>query len=88
MVDDHPIQMSIREYVDQAADQAADKAARLVMAEHLKNCPRVYLEEQVEELHNRVQKIEVRFATLVGLMIGSGCLGGAVSAGLITLAGG
>jgi len=38
-----------------------------------------------EETSQRLRNLEVRFATLVGLMIGCGAIGGAVSGALVKL---
>jgi hypothetical protein len=49
---------------------AANEAERMIL-QHLKLCPFANL--AIEE---RLRKIELRFATLLGFMLGSGMLGG------------
>jgi hypothetical protein len=84
VMDEHPVQVPLADYVK----QAATTAARVVIAEHVKTCPREYLSDKVNAIDERVKRIEIRFATLIGLMVGSGMCGGAVSGTLIHLMGG
>ena len=84
VMDEHPVQVPLDKYVE----QAAITAARTVIAEHVKTCPREYLSSKVDEIDKRVKRIEIRFATLVGLMVGSGTCGGAVSGVLVHMLGG
>ena len=91
-MDEHPVQMQLGEYVNQIVDLAVTRTVpatvRACFEEHLKTCPKDYLISIVEKLDARVDKIELKFATLVGLMIGSGVCGGAVSGTLIYFVGG
>jgi len=58
--------------------EVAREAAREVLREHVAQCP-------IKEVQAKVESLQVRFAALVGLMIGSGVLGGSVAAGLVKL---
>lgn len=51
----------------------AREAARTVIAEHVKTCG-------VEKLDTRITVLEKRFNILLGAIVGSGALGGSVSA--------
>ena len=87
---DHPIQMNLREYVDLAIAKAVPETARVILAEHKSQCPAERMMTDMGKtdlaamkLDDRVKKIEIKFAALIGLMIGSGALGGTVSGTLI-----
>lgn len=71
------VQVPLPEYVVQAAREAA----WTVIKEHVAACP-------IKAIESRVQVLEARFNILVGAIIGSGALGGAVGAGLLKLLGG
>jgi len=58
------------------ANQAADAAIR----QHIDLCPLTR-----EDLTERLRKMEINYARLTGMMIGSGLLGGAGGAALIRL---
>ncbi|HUU36145.1 MAG TPA: hypothetical protein VMW48_18905 [Vicinamibacterales bacterium] len=49
-------------------DEWAKELVSHALAEHLENCP----------VRERVRRLELRFIALVGLMLGSGALGGLV----------
>ena len=91
-MEEHPVQMDLKEYVIQVVEIAAPKivadTVKATMDEHLRNCPREIVFAELEKLELRVNRIELRFATLIGLMIGSGVFGGAVSGTLIHFMGG
>lgn len=58
---------------------ARDEANKVIL-EHLALCP--FARADVEE---RLRKVETRLATLIGLMVGSGVLGGATTFALSKL---
>lgn len=58
----------------------AEAAARQVIIEHIKLCP--FAGSRVEE---RLRTLESRFALMIGLMLGSGFIGGATAATLAKL---
>jgi hypothetical protein len=60
---------------------AAQEAERMIL-QHLKLCPFANL-----NIEARLRKIELRFATLIGFMLGSGMLGGISGALLSKLIG-
>lgn len=63
--------------------QLAREAARAELLIHLQNCP--FFATQIQE---RTRQLEIRFATLVGFMFGSGTIGGMAGAAIIkTLSG-
>lgn len=57
--------------------QVAQLAAKLAIEEHTKTCP-------IKELEPRVRKMEVRFSTLIGIMVGAGGIGGGISGGIVS----
>ena len=60
--------------VKQHTDEAITRAAKEAVAEYQNTvCP---LKAPVKELQDKTAKLEVRFATLVAFMAGSGILGG------------
>ena len=70
------VEVPLPEYIR----EAATLAARTVIKEHVQTCP-------VNELVERVDKLEGRFNVLVGAILGSGCLGGGVGAVVMRLMG-
>lgn len=64
--------------LDQYLREVALEAARTALAEHKRDCP-------VGDLGKRVWQLELRFATLLGFMAGSGFLGGLAGGFLATL---
>ena len=56
------------------------EAATVIIQEHFATCP-------IKVVAAKVDRLEVRFGTMLGLMIGSGTLGGAVVAALVKLIG-
>jgi hypothetical protein len=73
---DQPVTIPLSQFVRSIAKEAA----LVVLEEHRSNCP-------IKDVEAKVDRLEVRFGTLVGMMIGSGTLGGAVVAGLARLMG-
>lgn len=71
------VQVPLPDYVREAAREAA----WIVIKEHVATCP-------VGALQNRVHVLEGRFNLLLGAIVGSGALGGAVGAGILKLLGG
>jgi hypothetical protein len=73
-MDSHTIDVPLPDYIREAAREAA----RTVIKEHIKTC-------QVGRLADRVDKLENRFYLVIGAIIGSGALGGSVSAIIMKL---
>jgi len=74
------IEILLPVFIREAAEFAAEHAARLVIAEHVKTCPIAEVKARVDENDRKISKLEIRLATLIGLMFGSGLLsGGAVA---------
>jgi len=61
--------------------QIADQAAWTVIDAHLKNCP-------IKAVEERVRLLEGRFNLVLGAIVGSGALGGAVGAAILKAFGG
>lgn len=61
-------------------EQIAQRAAELAIEKHTKNCP-------ITEVQSKVQKLEVRFGTMLGWMAGSGIAGGATVGAILKLTG-
>jgi hypothetical protein len=78
------ITIPLTDFVKGIAREAAFAAAKEIIEEHRKTCPAA---TAVGSLEVRLRGLEVRFSTLIGLMIGSGALGGGVSMGLAKLIG-
>ena len=58
----------------------AAEEARKVILQHLDLCPFAGL-----KIESRVRNLETRFATLIGVMLGSGLIGGATAAAITRL---
>ncbi len=67
--------------LDAFVEQVAIKAAWTVIKEHTGTCP-------ISRMEDRVRILETRFNILLGAIVGSGALGGAVGAGVLKLLGG
>ena len=61
--------------------EVAREAAWTVIKEHVASCP-------IQAIENRVRVMENRFSILLGAIVGSGALGGAIGAGVLKLLGG
>jgi hypothetical protein len=55
----------------------AQRAAQIAIENHAKTCP-------IKELEPRVRKMEVRFSTLIGIIVGAGGIGGGVSGAIVS----
>lgn len=71
------VQVPLPDYVREAAREAA----WTVIKEHVAACP-------IKAIEGRVQVLEMRFNILLGAIVGSGALGGAIGAGVLKLLGG
>lgn len=85
MIDKHDVQVPITEFTRQVAVEAA----RTVTHECLENCTRERLDvvDRIEKMDIRLRNLEKRFATLIGAVIGSGALGGSITAVMMKLLG-
>jgi hypothetical protein len=81
---DEEVKVPLTDFVKGIAREAAFVAAREVIEEHKKTCPASI---NMSDVLVRLRGLEIRFSTLVGLMIGSGILGGGISVGLAKLIG-
>jgi len=73
------VQVPLPDYVRMIAREAGLVAAREVLEEHRKACPAATSADSVSK---SIRSLEVRFSMLVGLMIGSGTLGGIIGVGV------
>jgi len=73
------VQIPLPEYVKMIAREAGLVAAREVLEEHRKACPAATSAESVSK---SIKSLEIRFGMLIGIMIGSGTLGGIVGVGV------
>ena len=98
-MDDHPVQMQLKDYVVQVVELTANRlipqTVKACMEEHIKTCPKEYLLSQMNQIDEdvakntaRINNIEIKLSTLIGLMAGSGLFGGTVSGILVHLLGG
>lgn len=82
---DEDIKVPLSDFVKGIAREAGFAAAKEVLEEHRKNCPAAVAAKDTAE---SIRRLEVKFATLIGLMVGSGTLGGACGAALLKAFGG
>jgi hypothetical protein len=73
---DQPISVPLPEFVRQIAIEAA----RTVIKDHTEQCPISSVQDDLKTVQGEQSRINVRFAGLVGLMVGSGVCGGGVVA--------
>lgn len=88
MTEHHPVEVPLPEYIREAAREAA----RTVIDEHVKSCA---IAREIHDLkinHRQivveVDKLKLKFATLIGLMAGAGAAGGGVGGLVVSLLGG
>jgi hypothetical protein len=67
---------SISVPVDQFVREVAAEAARATWDKCRAECPVVELRTEVKDLQKDVVQVKIHFAALVGLMFGSGAIGG------------
>lgn len=77
---DEPVGVPMSEFVE----WVATTAARAVVEEHLKTCPAL---KAANSTSQRLRMLEMRYQTLIGLMLGSGVSGGMVVVGVRMLLG-
>lgn len=65
--------MDKQKTIDVPMPEWADGLIRRALAEHINNCP----------VAPRVQRMEIKFAALVGYMVGSGFIGGMAGAAIV-----
>jgi hypothetical protein len=76
MANENELNPTIKLPLEQFVREVAAEAARATWQECARACP-------VLELRTKVERLEIRLAALVGLLVGSGALGGIVGAGAI-----
>ena len=72
----HKIEVPLDDFIR----EIAQSAARQVIAEHIVTCPLV-----ISHVFDRMTTLENRFSLLLGLIVGSGILGGTAGAMLAKL---
>ena len=78
-----PLERWVREIVRETAWQVVNEA----MPKHTEGCEAIRLVPTIKENAKKVDDLRMRFATLVGFMVGSGALGGAAGALVVKLLG-
>ena len=71
-----PLERWVREIVRETAWQVVNEA----MPKHAKECEALRLIPTIKENSKMVDELRMRFATLIGFMVGSGALGGVAGA--------
>ena len=71
-----PLEQWVREIVQETVWQVVKEA----MPEHVKGCEAIRLVSTIKENSKKVDELRMRFATLIGFMVGSGALGGVAGA--------
>ena len=74
-----PLEQWVKEIVRETVKEA--------FPEHARTCEAMQLVPVVKETAKKVDELRMRFATLVGFMVGSGALGGAAGAVVVKLLG-
>ena len=83
MTDHHDVNVPLNEYTRQVAQEAA----RTVYNEMQLKCPIWTVIERIDKSEERIDKLEQRFAYVIGAIVGSGALGGAVGASILKMFG-
>ena len=83
MTNDHDVNVPLTDYTRQVAQEAA----RTVYKEMQAACPIWKVVDKLEKIDERVDRLENRFAYVVGAIVGSGALGGAVGASILKVFG-
>jgi hypothetical protein len=76
MGETHEEQPKLPDYLELVAERAAQKA----IDRHTSQCP-------IKDVQAKVQKLEVKWATMLGYLTGAGATGGATIFGLVKLFG-
>ena len=71
-----PLEQWVREIVQETAMRVVNEA----MPAHVEKCEAMRLIPTIKENIKKVDELRMRFATLVGFMVGSGALGGVAGA--------
>ena len=86
------VTVSLTQYVDDVIEKTMDRvipvAVKQAITDFQKTCPTYLLHKQIVDDHKWTEKVKFRIAVGVGIAIGSGVLGGTVSAAVIKLLGG
>ncbi|HUU83925.1 MAG TPA: hypothetical protein VM243_10520 [Phycisphaerae bacterium] len=82
---DPSIKVPLDRWVEQIADRAAERAARKVIDDHEKRCSIFSVKTKVDQHDTQLNKLEKNWAWLLGVMVGSGMVGGAAGGWLSSL---
>jgi len=80
--------LSVKVPLDEFIREMARECTRVFIEEHIKTCVVHEVKQDVERNKDEISNIKLRFAWLVGAMIGSGLLGGGVASALASILGG
>lgn len=82
--DNIQIKVPLEQWVVDIVDRTAVIAAQRVIDNHARECA---AREAVPKLYDRIGRLEVKLGTMIGLMLGSGAVGGSLAVGLLKLVG-
>ena len=77
MGDNPSIDVPLPEYMEQLAQRIAALAADKAIEKHANQCPIKEVRERVKSLSDQVQNVRLNFAKMLGMLVGSGAIGGA-----------
>ena len=87
--DNVTVTLSLTRYVDNVIEQTINRVVPITVKQAImdfqKLCPTAILHEQIVADHKWTEKLKVKIAMCIGIAIGSGVLGGTVSAAVIKL---
>ena len=73
--------------LEQWVKEIVRETIKETLPEHTRACEAMLLVPVVRDTAEKVDKLRMRFATLIGFMIGSGALGGAAGAVVVKILG-
>ena len=79
------VSVPLDDFVRSIASQAATEAATVVINAHIKTCSAPV---KVDLLEGRLHKVEIGFAKLIGMLVGTGLISSGATIGLFKVLGG
>lgn len=80
------MKVPLEAFVVEVAEKAGRAAAHAVIAEHKSTCEALKAIPVIESNRKKIDAFQLKFTFLLGIMIGSGLVGGGLGAGLTLLA--
>ena len=74
------VRVPLEQWVVEIVRKTAWEVVKEAMPQHTKGCEAMLLVPTIKETAKKVDELRMRFATLIGFMVGSGALGGAAGA--------